>query len=91
MRPESSTSPALLTFQEVRDLIFVDDPDSYYFEIKTKSELDKVLHSFVFIDTVIDSGWSVGGFPRRKKLFIQNKINISIIICSQKTYKYTIK
>ena len=74
MRPESSTSPALLTFQEVRDLIFVDDPDSYYFEIKTKSELDKVLHSFVFIDTVIDSGWSVGGSRNGKNFLFKTKL-----------------
>ena len=74
MRPESSTSPALLTFQEVRDLIFVDDPDSYYFEIKTKSELDKVLHSFVFIDTVIDSGWSVGASSDGKNFLFKTKL-----------------
>lgn len=74
MRPESSTSPALLTFQEVRDLIFVGDPDSYYFEIKTKSELDKVLHSFVFIDTVIDSGWSVGASRDGKNFLFKTKL-----------------
>lgn len=74
MRPESSTSPALLTFQEVRDLIFVDDPDLYYFEIKTKSELDKVLHSFVFIDTVIDSGWSVGASHDGKNFLFKTKL-----------------
>lgn len=74
MRPESSTSPALLTFQEVRDLISVDDPDSYYFEIKTKSELDNVLHSFVFIDTVIDSGWSVGASCDGKNFLFKTKL-----------------
>ena len=74
MRPEISAPPSLLTFQEVRDLISVDDPDSYYFEIKTKSELDNVLHSFVFIDTVIDSGWSVGCTNDGKNFLFKTKL-----------------
>lgn len=74
MRPEISAPPSLLTFQEVRDLISVDDPDSYYFEIKTKSELDKVLHSFAFVDTVIDSGWSVGCTNDGKNFLFKTKL-----------------
>lgn len=74
MRPEISTPPSLLTFQEVRDLISVDDPDSYYFEIKTKSDLNEVLHSFVFIDTVIDSGWSVGCANDGKNFLFKTKL-----------------
>ena len=74
MRPEISTPPSLLTFQEVRDLISVDDPDSYYFEIKTKSDLNEVLHSFVFIDTVIDSGWSVGASHDGKNFLFKTKL-----------------
>ena len=74
MRPEISAPPSLLTFQEVRDLISVDDPDSYYFEIKTKSDLNEVLHSFAFVDTVIDSGWSVGASCDGKNFLFKTKL-----------------